>query len=31
MRCLEKARAPAEHHGATLLVAKIDTALAELR
>jgi class 3 adenylate cyclase/tetratricopeptide (TPR) repeat protein len=27
---LEKARAPAEHHGATLLVAKIDAALAEL-
>ena len=27
---LEKARAPAEHHGAMLLVAKIDAALAEL-
>ena len=27
---LEKARAPAEHHGATLMVAKIDAALAEL-
>jgi class 3 adenylate cyclase len=27
---LEKARAPAEYHGATLLVAKIDAALAEL-
>ena len=28
---LEKARAPAEYHGATLLVAKIDAALAELQ
>ena len=28
---LEKAREPAEHHGATLLVTKIDAALAELR
>jgi hypothetical protein len=28
---LEKARPPAEHHGATLLAAKIDAALAELR
>jgi class 3 adenylate cyclase/tetratricopeptide (TPR) repeat protein len=28
---LEKARGPAEHHGATLLVAKIDAALAELQ
>jgi len=27
---LQKARAPAEHHGAALLVAKIDAALAEL-
>jgi hypothetical protein len=27
---LEKARAPAEHHGATVLVTKIDAALAEL-
>jgi tetratricopeptide (TPR) repeat protein len=28
---LEKARSPAEHNGATLLVAKIDAALAELQ
>jgi hypothetical protein len=28
---LEKARAPAEYHGAALLVAKIDAALAELQ
>jgi hypothetical protein len=27
---LEKARAPAEVHGATLLVTKIDAALAEM-